>query len=78
MPNGVWVLYSGFPDHWKPIEDAPSESRAHPHDRMAWVMPRGTLESVPGTLINMRATLARSAQPMNDDGSFDGRRPGRP
>ncbi|WP_448851243.1 HtaA protein [Corynebacterium sp. 335C] len=73
VPNGVWVMYSAFPDHWKPSEDAPSETRTHPHDRMAWVMPPGTLEKVPGTFTNMRATLARTAQPMTEQGTFDAR-----
>lgn len=73
VPNGVYVLYSAFPDHWRPSEGAPSESRTHPHDRMAWVMPPGTLERVPGTGVNMRRTLARSAQPMNEEGEFAAR-----
>lgn len=73
VPNGVWVMYSAFPDQWRPSEDAPSESRKHPHDRMAWVMPEGTLENVPATGINMRRTLAREAQPMADDGTFHAR-----
>lgn len=69
-PNGVYVLYSAFPDHWKPSEDAPSENRTHPHDRMAWVMPEGTLEKVPDKGLNMRRVLARVHQPMNADGTF--------
>ncbi|MBV7295017.1 HtaA protein [Corynebacterium sp. TAE3-ERU12] len=70
-PNGVFVLYGGFPDNWKPSQGAPAENRTHPHDRMAWVMPPGTLEKVPGTVINMRRVLARVHQPMDENGNFD-------
>lgn len=73
VPNGVYVLYSAFPDQWKPSEGVDGESREHPHDRMAWVMPDGTLDAVPGTGINMRRQLARVSQPMADDGSFTAR-----
>lgn len=73
VPNGVYVLYSAFPDHWKPSEDAPSGSRTHPHDRMAWVTPAGTLEAMPKAPIDMHRSIARVAQPMADDGSFTAR-----
>lgn len=73
VPNGVYVLYSAFPEHWKPSEGAGGEARTHPHDRMAWVMPAGTLEAVPGTGVNMRRQLSRVSQPMADDGSFTAR-----
>lgn len=70
VPNGVYVLYSGFPDHWKPSEGADPATRLHPHDRMAWVMPPKTLDYVPGTVTNMQRSLARVAQPMDGDGNF--------
>lgn len=72
-PNGVFVLYSGFPEAWKPSEGAPSDARTHPHDRMAWVMPAGTLESIPTAPVDMRRSIARVAQPMAADGSFTAR-----
>lgn len=73
VPNGVYVLYSAFPDHWKPSENAPSASREHPHDRMAWVTPPGTLEAIPRVPIDMHRSIARVAQPMSADGSFTAR-----
>ena len=73
VPNGVYAFYSGLPDYWKPSEQAPSESRTHPHDRMAWVTPPGTLEAVPSQGVNMQRTIARSAQPMDENGNFDAR-----
>lgn len=72
-PNGVWVLYSAFPDQWKPSEGAPAESRTHPHNRMAWVMPEGTLEAIPSWPVDMQRTIAREAQTMNEDGTFTAR-----
>jgi len=72
-PNGVFVLYSAFPDHWKPSEGAPESSRKHPHDRMAWVMPAGTLEAIPNAPMDFRRSIARVAQPMNADGTFTAR-----
>lgn len=73
VPNGVYALYSAFPDHWKPSEGAPSDARTHPHDRMAWVTPSGTLEAIPRTPVDMHRSIARVAQPMADDGSFTAR-----
>lgn len=73
VPNGVYVLYSAFPDHWKPSEGAPSDTRTHPHDRMAWVTPAGTLDAIPTAPVDMRRSIARVAQPMADDGSFTAR-----
>ena len=72
-PNGVFVLYSALPDHWKPSEGAPEAARKHPHDRMAWVMPAGTLEAIPNMPLDFRRSIARVAQPMNDDGTFTAR-----
>ncbi|KQB83330.1 hypothetical protein [Corynebacterium oculi] len=72
-PNGLFVLYGAFPEHWKPSEGADSTARTHPHDRMAWVMPEGTLESIPSGVVEMRRSIARQAQPMNQDGSFTAR-----
>ena len=71
--NGVFVLYSGFPDQWKPSENADSSTRKHPHDRMAWDMPKGTLDAIPQKPIDMHRSIARQAQPMNDDGTFTAR-----
>lgn len=73
VPNGVYVLYSAFPDRWKPSENAPSSARTHPHDRMAWVSPAGTLESIPVAPFDMRRSISRVTQPMGDDGSFTAR-----
>lgn len=73
VPNGVYVLYSAFPENWKPSEGAPSVSRTHPHDRMAWVGPDVTFEAIPRSPINMHRSIARVAQPMADDGSFTAR-----
>lgn len=72
-PNGVWVLYSAFPTAWKPSEGAPASNRTHPHSAMAWVMPAGTLESIPAAPIDMRRSIAREAQPMGGDGTFTAR-----
>lgn len=72
-PNGLFVLYGAFPEHWRPSEGADSATRVHPHDRMAWVMPEGTLESIPSGVVEMRRSIARQAQPMNQDGSFTAR-----
>lgn len=72
-PNGVWVLYSAFPSSWKPSEGAPAANRTHPHSAMAWVMPAGTLESIPNAPIDMRRSIARESQPMAADGSFTAR-----
>ena len=73
VPNGIFALYGAFPDHWKPSEGAASETRTHPHDRMAWVMPEGTLETIPTGSIEMRRSIARQAQPMRADGTFTAR-----
>lgn len=73
VPNGVYVLYSAFPDSWKPSEGAPSSSRKHPHDNIAWVTPAGTLEAIPNQGVDMRRSIARQATPMTDDGSFEAR-----
>ncbi|AKK07339.1 hypothetical protein CMUST_15250 [Corynebacterium mustelae] len=73
VPNGVFVMYTGLPDHWKPSEGAPEANRKHPHDRMAWVMPAGTLEAIPTAPVDFRRSIARVAQPMNADGSFTAR-----
>lgn len=70
VPNGVFVLYGAFPDGWRASEGAPEEARTHPHDRMAWVMPDASLNAVPDVPIDMRRTIAREAQTMNQDGSF--------
>ena len=34
VPNGLFVLYGAFPEHWKPSEGVPGSVRTHPHD--AW------------------------------------------
>ena len=73
VPNGVYVLYGAFPDQWKPSEGHPSEARTHPHDRMAWMMPDGTLETIPTGSIEMRRSIARETQPMSADGTFTAR-----
>lgn len=73
VPNGLYALYGAFPTHWKPSEGADPSSRTHPHDRMAWVMPEGTLESIPAGAIDMRRSIARQEQRMNADGSFTAR-----
>ena len=72
-PNGVYVLYSAFPDHWEPSEGAPAEARSHPHDRMAWVGPDATFNAIPSAPIDMHRSISRVAQPMADDGSFTAR-----
>ena len=69
-PNGVYVLYSAFPEHWKPSEGAPADARTHPHDRMAWVGTDATFNAIPRAPIDMHRSIARVAQPMADDGSF--------
>lgn len=73
VPNGLFALYGAFPAHWKPSEGADPSTRTHPHDRMAWVMPEGTLESIPAGAIDMRRSIARQEQPMHADGSFTAR-----
>ena len=73
VPNGLYALYGAFPAHWKPSEGADPSTRTHPHDRMAWVMPEGTLDSIPAGAIDMRRSIARQEQPMNADGSFTAR-----
>ena len=73
VPNGLYALYGAFPAHWKPSEGVDSSARTHPHDRMAWVMPEGTLDSIPAGAIDMRRSIARQEQPMNADGSFTAR-----
>ncbi|MCU9519782.1 HtaA protein [Corynebacterium sp. ES2794-CONJ1] len=70
VPNGVYVLYSGLANDWKPSEKAPSSARQHPHDRMAWMLTESSLAAVPDFPVDMRRVLARVAQPMHDDGSF--------
>lgn len=72
-PNGVYVLYSGFGDNWKPSSGAPGDARTHPHDRMAWVTPPGTLAAIPKAPIDMHRSIARVAQPMSADGEFTAR-----
>lgn len=72
-PNGVYVLYSGFGDEWKPSGGSPGEARTHPHDRMAWVTPPGTLQAIPKAPIDMHRSIARVAQPMNAEGEFTAR-----
>lgn len=72
-PNGVYVLYSGFGENWKPSAGAPGEARTHPHDRMAWVTPPGTLEAIPKAPIDMHRSIARVAQPMSAEGEFTAR-----
>lgn len=72
-PNGVYVLYSGFPDNWKPSEGAPGSNRTHPHDRMAWVTPPKTLNAIPTMPIDMRRSIARVSQPMDEQGNFTAR-----
>ena len=72
-PNGVYVLYSAFPEHWEPSEGAPAEARTHPHDRMAWVGTDATFNAIPRAPIDMHRSIARVAQPMADDGSFTAR-----
>lgn len=70
VSNGVYVLYSAFPDNWKPSKGAPSENRTHPHGQMAWVTPPGTLTAIPRQPINMHRSIARVSQPMNNRGGF--------
>ena len=59
VPNGLYALYGAFPAHWKPSEGADPSTRTHPHDRMAWVMPEGTLDSIPAGAIDMRRRSSR-------------------
>lgn len=73
VPNGLYALYGAFPTHWKPSEGADPSSRTHPHDRMAWAMPEGTLDSIPAGAVDMRRSIARQEQRMNADGSFTAR-----
>lgn len=73
VPNGVYAVYSAFPDVWKPSEGAPSSARKHPHNRMAWVMPDGTLDAIPTIPFDFRRSIARESQRMNPDGSFHAR-----
>ncbi|KAA8723353.1 HtaA protein [Corynebacterium phocae] len=73
VPNGLFVLYSGLEPHWEPSKGASPESRKHPHDRMAWVMPAGSLETIPKFPVNMHRVIRKVAQPMNADGTFTAR-----
>ncbi|AGP31746.1 HtaA protein [Corynebacterium terpenotabidum] len=73
VANGVYVLYSGFGDDWRPSEGAPGEARTHPHDQLAWVMPDSSLEALPGAPLDMRTPIARESQRMETDGSFTAR-----
>ena len=73
VPNGLFVLYGAFPEHWKPSEGVPGSVRTHPHDRMAWVMPAGTLDSIPAGSVDMRRSIARQAQGCGGStGEYDG------
>ena len=72
-PNGVYVLYSGFGDNWKPSSGSDGAARKHPHDRMAWVAPAGTIDAIPSMPVDMRRSIARVSQPMAGDGSFTAR-----
>jgi hypothetical protein len=72
-PNGVYVLYSGFGEAWRPSEGAPGEARTHPHDRLAWVLPDASLAALPATPVDLRTPVARGAQPMAEDGTFTAR-----
>ncbi|WP_414121458.1 HtaA protein [Corynebacterium nuruki] len=71
--NGVYVLYSGFGEAWRPSEGAPGEARTHPHDQLAWVLPDASLAALPTVPVDMRAPIAREAQPMAADGTFTAR-----
>lgn len=70
VPNGVYVLYSGFGDEWRPSEGAPGEARTHPHDELAWVLPDTSLEALPQAPVDMRTPIARESQTMETDGTF--------
>jgi hypothetical protein len=72
VPNGVYVLYSGFDDDWRPSEGAPGEARTHPHDQLAWVLPDSSLNALP-TAPDMRTPIARESQRMETDGTFTAR-----
>lgn len=72
VPNGVYVLYSGFGADWRPSEGAPGEARTHPHDQLAWVLPDSSLNALP-TVPDMRTPIARESQRMEPDGSFTAR-----
>lgn len=69
-PNGVYVLYSGFGDTWRPSEGAPGEARTHPHDQLAWVLPDASLAALPETPVDMRTPIGRESQQMATDGTF--------
>lgn len=71
--NGVYVLYSGFGETWRPSEGAPGEARTHPHDQLAWVLPDDSLAALPTAPVDMRTPIAREAQRMEDDGTFTAR-----
>lgn len=73
VPNGVYVLYSGFGDSWRPSEGAPGESRTHPHDQLAWVLPDRSLDALPQGPVDMRTPIARESQSMSLDGTFTAR-----
>lgn len=73
VPNGVYVLYSGFGDQWRPSEGAPGEARTHPHDELAWVLPDSSLQALPTAPLDMRTPIARESQRMNEDGTFTAR-----
>lgn len=70
QPNGVYALYSAFPQTWQPSADAPADTRTHPHDRMAWLITPEALGSIPRVPIDMYRSIARVAQPMGADGTF--------
>lgn len=72
VPNGVYVLYSGFDDDWRPSEGAPGEARTHPHDQLAWVLPDASLRALP-TVPDMRTPISRESQRMETDGTFTAR-----
>lgn len=72
-PNGVYVLYSALPEHWEPSKGVPGEARDHPHDKMAWVITDEALAAIPTAPVNMHRSIARVAQPMQDDGTFTAR-----
>lgn len=73
VPNGIYVLYSAFGDDWRPSEGAPGETRTHPHDQMAWVLPDSSLNALPGAPLDMRTPISRESQRMEADGSFTAR-----
>lgn len=73
VPNGVYVLYSAFDENWRPSQGAPGETRTHPHDQMAWVLPDSSLNALPGAPLDMRTPISRESQRMDADGSFTAR-----